>query len=218
MRLTYRHLMPDDDPLERHEKEAIRDTVKQLFGIGVNSHDRLWRMLNETIGHGWRTFFPIFEETYSSCDATWHDRKQLLDALRCNHDERGWEPPGIRKLPEIVTVYRGCSRGRVRGVSWTTGRNVAERFAFGHRGIRVPNPVIASAIIPREHVFAVINNRSEKEVILDPKRLRQLKVEDFDISAMEAAENARIRKVNAQIAERLRLMEQDALEAGQPAI
>jgi hypothetical protein len=52
------------------------------------------------------------------------------------------------ELPAQVQVFRSRSRPRVRGIAWTTDRIIAEGFARGHRGIRVPDPILASAIIP----------------------------------------------------------------------
>jgi hypothetical protein len=57
--------------------------------------------------------------------------------------------------------------------------NVAEAFATGHRGIRVPEPVVASAIIPKEHIFFATVDREEKEIVLNPRRLRKTLVEPF---------------------------------------
>ncbi len=56
---------------------------------------------------------------------------------------------------------------------------MAEEFAGGHRGIRVPEPVVASALIPKEYIFFVTDERQEKEVVLDPRRLRQVITEPF---------------------------------------
>jgi len=77
-------------------------------------------------------------------------------------------------LPDEVAVYRGCSRPRMSAISWTTDRQVADIFARGHRGIRVPDPVIASAVIPKSAIFTVVTSRNESEVIVDPRRLRKL--------------------------------------------
>ena len=79
------------------------------------------------------------------------------------------------QLPDQVEVFRGCSRPRVRGVSWTTDRDVAAGFAQGHRSILVPDPVIVSAVIPKGAVFIVGTDRQESEVILDPRQLRELR-------------------------------------------
>jgi hypothetical protein len=82
-------------------------------------------------------------------------------------------------LPAQVKVFRGCSRLRVRGVAWTTDRTVAEGYARGHRTLRVSEPVVASAIIPKQYIFFVTNDRNEKEVVLNPRRLRRLMIEPY---------------------------------------
>lgn len=69
-------------------------------------------------------------------------------------------------------VYRGCSRERVRGLSWTLDEKVAQSFARGHRGIPVPDPVVVCGEIGRKHVFGVFNDRDESEIVLDPNRVR----------------------------------------------
>ena len=90
-----------------------------------------------------KVFWPAFLDAWPNCDDTWPWQKHLLEVL-------GWfglEWPGSEFLepdahaffdflPDPVTIFRGCSRPRVRGVSWTTDKAVAEAFACGHRGIR----------------------------------------------------------------------------------
>jgi hypothetical protein len=76
----------------------------------------------------------------------------------------------------MVEVWRGTDRKRVRSIVWTQDRKVAERFATGMRGGSFPDPVIAHAFIPKEHVFLAYGgdgdgNRSEAEIVLDPRRL-----------------------------------------------
>jgi hypothetical protein len=90
-------------------------------------------------------------------------------------------------LPAHVQVFRGCSRPRFRGVAWTIDRTVAEGFARGHRSIPVPEPVVASALIPKEYIFFVTDVRSEKEVVLNPSRLRSLMIEPCKSTVSHAA-------------------------------
>ena len=73
-------------------------------------------------------------------------------------------------------MHRGCSRPRVRGVSWTTDRAVAKTFARGHRGIRLPEPVVATAMVPKAAIFATFTERNESEIVLDPRRLRRVRI------------------------------------------
>ncbi len=90
-------------------------------------------------------------------------------------DARGF----FDSLPDLVTIYRGCNRSRVRGISWTTDRAVAEAFWRGHRNIRWPDPVLAEAFVPKEAVFAPFVGRQESELVIDPRRLRRLTVIDW---------------------------------------
>lgn len=148
-------------------------------------------------------FWPVFHQTWPVCDDTWWLSKQLLSTLRRQRDE-AWDDgaggpaidlalfsmdehnAGINRDREFYgslpynkpfPVYRGCSRSRVRGISWTTDRQVAMSFAQGHRGISVPDSVLASATITLDAIFTVSQDREESEIILDPRRLRGLKVE-----------------------------------------
>jgi hypothetical protein len=76
-------------------------------------------------------------------------------------------------LPPIVSVWRGCERGRERGLSWTTDRAVAEGFAEGKRYAN-KSPTLVQAEIPKQHIFVVFIDRSESEIVVDPRRLRKL--------------------------------------------
>jgi hypothetical protein len=83
-------------------------------------------------------------------------------------------------LPPRVRVFRDCSAPRVRGISWTADHAVAEEFARGHRGIPVREPVVASALIPKDHIFFVTDERQEKEVVLNPRRVSEVIIEPFE--------------------------------------
>ena len=76
------------------------------------------------------------------------------------------------ELPDVLTVYRGCSRARASGVSWTLDEEVAQRFTKGHRAIPVPDPVVVVGRITKAEIFGVFIDRNESEIVLDPKRLR----------------------------------------------
>jgi hypothetical protein len=122
----------------------------------------------------------IFLDFGDMCDAPWGCRSVVADALR---RARGLVnlpnllEPDARTfyvaLPGLVSVWRGCQRGRERGLSWTTDRSVAEGFARGKRCIQ-KNPTLVHAEIPKQHIFAVFTDRNEHEVALDPRRLRKL--------------------------------------------
>lgn len=118
---------------------------------------------------------------WSSCDATWSLRDELLAALiaqsRREIAERYFDDAArafFQSLPETVKVYRGCSRRHIRELAWTTDEDVADGFAYGHRGILVDDPVVASAFVSKRDIFFVAVERNESEVVVDPARLTQL--------------------------------------------
>jgi hypothetical protein len=116
-------------------------------------------------------FWASLASEWSMCDDTWADLDDLLEIMR---EYRQWAP-ARRYLGRSLRVYRGCARDRVLGIAWTTDRAVAENFAHGHRGIRNPDPVIATAMVSPGDIFLRLNDRGEREVLLDPELLRDVR-------------------------------------------
>lgn len=76
-----------------------------------------------------------------------------------------------KSLPETVTIYRGCQSSKsVRGLSWSLNQKIAEffknRFGAGH---------IYSAKINKLDILAYINTRKEEEIIVDYRKLVEIK-------------------------------------------
>jgi hypothetical protein len=122
----------------------------------------------------------LFLEWGSCCDAPWAYRgyfaRILREALKrvalaelLPADQRAF----FDSLEPLINIYRGCESGRVRGLSWTTDIQVARGFAKGKRCIN-RHPTLVTADIPKEHVFAVFVDRKEAEVVVDPRRLRNV--------------------------------------------
>jgi hypothetical protein len=122
----------------------------------------------------------IFLEWANMCDAPWPWRSIIADLMRqaCSKISLADVlPPNVRsfynKLPDLVSIWRGCEQGQERGLHWTTDRSTAEKFASGRRYVN-PRPTLVRAQIPKQHIFAVFLDRDESEIVLDPRRLRQL--------------------------------------------
>jgi hypothetical protein len=166
---------------ERFRKKALK-AINHYSGY-LSSEDRLSCVLSLIEFAAPGIFWPAFMEAWSSCDATWDARARLLPALQDMEPAVPFFSQAQRAffdaLPAQVKVFRGCSRPRLRGVAWTTDRTVAEGFAKGHRTLRVSEPVVASAIVPKENIFFVTNDRNENEVVLNPRRLRRLMIEPY---------------------------------------
>ncbi len=76
-------------------------------------------------------------------------------------------------MDDTVTVYRGVTphnAKNLRALSWTTSRETAEWFAhrFGEEG------TVYEAQIDKTHIFAYLSDRSEAEVILNPRYLTDI--------------------------------------------
>jgi hypothetical protein len=108
-------------------------------------------------------FWPVVQELWSGFDAIDHEGFEDAFDWRMNEWRRG---PSVSKLPPEMTIYRGQSGDHVAGLSWSLDRGVAERFAQGHRGIRVPAPVLLTATVWREDVCMAHDDRNEFEVVL----------------------------------------------------
>jgi hypothetical protein len=123
-------------------------------------------------------FWPVFLANWSMCDGVADLKEDLLDQL---YEVTGQEPALTYQeavdreffagLPKSVTVYRGCSRVHAEGISWTRNRKTAEFFARPHR-VPVTDPVIVTARVRKERIFAVLTDRQESEVLCDPRIIR----------------------------------------------
>jgi hypothetical protein len=177
----------DMQEVERpHQAAMDKHYVGILSGPGVQSGNRLAVMLALLKYQPSGVFWPVFHETWDHCDGTWGLRHWLAADLRRHNERRlgatylrGDNRAWLDSLPDPVRVFRGCSRERVKGVSWTTDREIADGFAYGHRGIRVPRPVIASGLAAKRTIYAAYVERKEAEVVLDPEALTGLTANKF---------------------------------------
>lgn len=166
-------------------KQQTEEIGRALMREG--SHNRLPALLDETLLAPDAVFWRVFLHWWGDCDRTWEHQEILLCELRVRRaaafspaeSSSAADKKFFRKLPDPVTVYRGCSRERIDGLSWTVDLEVARGFARGHRFIPVPDPVVAKSTIGKAHIFAVFNTRKEGEVLLDPDELADMEVSDF---------------------------------------
>ncbi len=70
----------------------------------------------------------------------------------------------LRRLPDSFTVYRGYSRFRGEGMSWTLDRRVADWFA--HRRADWGQPRVITGLVRRDDVLALLESAGEAEVLV----------------------------------------------------
>ena len=166
------------DPLEPYREQILWTGSHEVARRSKIIFDVFAKLGDESgfrfLGEQWQML-----ET-SACLAGWIEhavaRRQLSAARRVfmDSDERA----AYAALPPRITVWRGC--GSVQsaiGLSWTTDRAVAERFAEyavgGRRryfGMVGTAPLLATANVRKSDVFAVKLGRDEHEVIVLPNR------------------------------------------------
>ncbi len=159
----------------RAARAAIRlgapDAVEKIVQCSFDeSSDRLSVILNLVQDAPSAVFWPVLAECWSMCNSTWAEQGRILALLKRHAHARAaclsgefWD-----MLPSVISVYRGCSRPRALGLSWTTRIDIAEGFANGHRGIAVPDPVIASATVAKSSVLWATDDRDEGEILARP--------------------------------------------------
>ena len=174
-----------ENPTPRRRK-ALLDAIGAICGL-CSSHIRTDNLVYSAIHEPAEIWWPAFLSEWTSCDAgAWKWSTVLLDKFRRLRDARQSAIPYLDpkdkefydSLPDLIEVWRGADRRTARCFSWTTDKATAEFFAVHRRGAPFDNPVIAQALIRKADIFVAINGRSENEIILDPRRLRRLAIED----------------------------------------
>lgn len=167
-----------------HRRKALLNAISRITML-CQSHVRTDKLIEAAYWEPAEIWWPAFLDYWPMCDAgSWRWHIWLLGKFRGLRDSSQqaipYLPADDRKfydsLPELIEVWRGADRRTIRNFSWTTDPKMAEFFAAHRRGAPFPNPVIGHAFIRKADVFAAIAG-NEKEIILDPRRLRKLTID-----------------------------------------
>lgn len=146
-------------------------------------HRRIAALLSLIKSEPAAVFWPAFIDNWSDCDKGSTNQLLLSVLWRVGpcppsyYQKYDWDRGEFfRSLPDEVTVYRGASRERIAGLSWTTNPVVAWLFARGPRGSRVPDPVVATGTVDKANILWATDRRNEREILGEP---RDIKVEDL---------------------------------------
>jgi hypothetical protein len=93
------------------------------------------------------------------------------------------QPDSLPAPADSLTVYRGASPERARGMAWSTTLTAADHHRL--RSNRRGHPAqIYVAIAERDAVLALIGSRGEAEVIVDSRNLDALRVWEAPLPAV----------------------------------
>jgi hypothetical protein len=80
----------------------------------------------------------------------------------------------VDRLPDHIQIYRGAQLKHARGMSWTTGPDIAAWFAtrwsatrFGFTGAKV-----FTTTVEKRKILGYFRDRQEDEILIDPRRIR----------------------------------------------
>lgn len=109
-------------------------------------------------------------------------RRRLLDHGR-SISRAMWMTPedqeAYRRLPEMVTVYRGCVAGREDGWCWTLSRDAAEHFAHWPHEIEARRLLLTGSV-PKDRIIALFTgNWDEAEVIVPGESVSITSIEEL---------------------------------------
>ena len=120
--------------------------------------------------------------------AVWTSAEFPQDVLTVDQWCRFFAMADYPKPSGPLTLYRGATKGRARGMAWTSDRNKAQwfadrfaRFATGKQDDRFGPAYVYTVATPPGAVLAVADKilaeggRGEREVIVDPRLLPKVR-------------------------------------------
>jgi hypothetical protein len=112
---------------------------------------------------------------WTNSENVWQYRTEWMPIFLSPRPEREYIMPEedrevFARLPDRLTIYRGCNRLNKHGLSWTLNRDVAEMFATKRNvlncntGKRVKTRII-ERVIHKSEAIAYLSDRKEEEIV-----------------------------------------------------
>lgn len=175
------YLSPLDEMLNQqyeYKKQALSESLQDKnYHKYIFLHERPYRFdaLREVIQHldpvqYWNLFKNIwtdYEFISSQVDVSsfldiYPNPRQMMDDS---------EKEVFDLLPDKVKIYRGYST-KMKGFSWTLCFHQAKWFSLRFKGKTSGGYKVVSAIVDKNDIISYINPRGEKEIIVDPSKVK----------------------------------------------
>lgn len=166
-----------DDTLGDEEMEHIDlNEARSIMFYGRNSYDRLPTLIDISPQMNPEEWFSVLGEIWEVCDnISYHvpDLCSLTPFLQLVLTPLAWrdhmmktnERVALAALPDRVTIYRGCYKHNMDGMSWSLDQQVAAGFPRMNRYRSKGQPLLIKATIARDRILAFKNGRQEQEII-----------------------------------------------------
>jgi hypothetical protein len=143
--------------------QALEDALEHVYRY-FDSYSRMDEVLTFKSRLNRVDWLRLLGEVWSDIDNTSMYYNRLRSILKTTGPIRELMTPdenaAYDALPETVTVYRGCGRVNMMGMSWSLDRETANSFPH-----KVEEPLLVTATVPKSRVLAVKLDRGEHEVL-----------------------------------------------------
>jgi len=154
------------------EDFSLQECVVHLFRF-FGSRSRLSALLSiiEEKGLRGKDAFSLLGQIWPSCNSVWRQTDQireLFDDFRADavHMMTPEEKMELEKLPEQITVYRGCYQKNLNGLSWSLCRDMAISFTTFTNYQGIGKPHLLSGKVNRKDAVLKLE-RGELEIFSD---------------------------------------------------
>ncbi len=154
-----------------HMKSKAMEAIKGRLVL-ANSYTRIQVILGAR-GLTRRQWFSLLGQAWSICDNIGLYHQDLLvhfasatradlNAMMSRKERRKWDA-----LPELMTVFRGCSPQTIDGLSFSLNYNIAVKFPFLNR-YKTKHPLIVTAQVEKRTTVLKLDRGEEEVIVTDP--------------------------------------------------
>lgn len=127
-------------------------------------------------------YWASLGDIYIHTENVWHYKRQLTKLFLADRPNRdrlmtAAERRVLAGLPSRLTIYRGSQSKGMKGWSWTLDERKARWFANRWAMLDYGKPYLAIGTARKSDVIAYFSRRKEKEVVIDPTKVKIKSVE-----------------------------------------
>lgn len=154
-----------------------------FFGI-VDNPFRMDALLAVNAALSDSEFWQSFQSIWMQAENLWEDHATLKKLLALKRDGKtstmvDTEREALCSLPDTISVFRGAGARNSAGYSWTLSKDRAEWFAANR--LAESEAFCFSGRCSKMDVIALLLERQEQEIIIDPNKVRVLNIDPVKV-------------------------------------
>jgi len=143
------------------------ESVSEYIFRWFNSYSRLPEIIELHSKADTAIWLKVLGDNWSVCDNISQNLlhlKKLMPRRTAHEMMEPEEYKQLEQLPNLVKIYRGCSRKNIDGACYSLNIETAKSFIRLNR-YQVEHPILVTATVYKHEVIALKNDRGEHEVI-----------------------------------------------------